>query len=215
MTRWKSFLKAIMPNWVMVYKLRGCGVRQILLTFDDGPDPVLTPQILALLEHYDARAVFFVVAEKAELYPEIMDAILKHGHLVANHTYSHPHDRKLNLLQYRNELIRAQNVLQGHTGERVRLFRPPCGKLNLGTLLLAKSLRLKVVLWSNGGGEWSHRESEDAESIARGLIESVDDGQIILLHDNNAKIPTVLKEVLPSFCEQGYDLSNAVNGICR
>lgn len=211
----KSFLKEMMPRWVMVHKLRTSGGRQLLLTFDDGPDPVLTPQVLALLKQYGALAVFFVVAEQVEKYPNILDEILQQGHLVANHTYSHPHDRRLSLLQYRSELVRAQHVLQTHTGERVRLFRPPCGKFNLGTFLLAKSLRLQVVLWSNGGGEWSHRQEEDAESIARGLMETIRAGQIILLHDNNAKVPSVLTEILPSLCEQGYDLSGAVDGMYR
>jgi peptidoglycan-N-acetylglucosamine deacetylase len=213
MTRARGLIKEIMPRWVMVHRLKGCGTIRVLLTFDDGPDLVVTPRVLDALKRYKVRAVFFVVAEKAERYPELVKTILNEGHIVANHTYSHPHDQRLNFFQYRREIQQAQTILQAQTGYRVRFFRPPCGAFNLVTFLAAKSLGLKIVLWSNGGGEWAGRQSESADDIARALKLTISDGQIVLLHDNNDKVPAVLDAVLPFLQEKGYDLANAVSEI--
>jgi peptidoglycan/xylan/chitin deacetylase (PgdA/CDA1 family) len=171
----------------------------VALTFDDGPDPEVTPRVLDLLAERGARATFFCIGRRARAHPEIVAEIVRRGHEVENHTWSHPNS----FACYppgpmRREIVRAQEALAETAGRRPRYFRAPAGIRNplLDPLLHAQGLTL--VSWTRRGFDTVAREPE---RVARRLLRGLAGGDVLLLHDGSAArdrqgTPVVL-EVLP------------------
>jgi peptidoglycan/xylan/chitin deacetylase (PgdA/CDA1 family) len=172
---------------------------EIALTFDDGPDPDITPRVLDLLDRHGARATFFCIGERARSHPEIAAEIARRGHRVENHTQTHPH-----LFAcypppaLRREILEAQESIARASGLAPRLFRAPAGLRNplLDRLLCRAGLRL--VSWTRRGFDALER---DPRRIARRLLAGLAAGDVLLLHDGSAARkrggnPVVL-EVLP------------------
>jgi peptidoglycan/xylan/chitin deacetylase (PgdA/CDA1 family) len=199
----------MLPRWLMVYKLKGPS-SDVLLTFDDGPDPAITPLVLDILKAKQKKAIFFVVGEKAEEYPEIVKRMDIEGHVVGNHTYSHPHNRKISMLDYRADIAKAQVTLKTILGYRPNVFRPPCGEFNLKTVLSAKSLGLEIMLMSNGGGEWNENANAPPETIEHQILHKIEKEQIIVMHDNNKKIPMMLTSLIEKIEALGLKVANPI-----
>ena len=105
------------------------------LTFDDGPHPVFTPEILKTLDKYKIKATFFMVGSKMEEHPDIVEEVLKRGNAIENHTYSHPHDIEADSQdQIEDELDKCDRIIETLTGQRPTLFRPPRGRINESVL---------------------------------------------------------------------------------
>ncbi len=149
----------------------------IALTFDDGPDPVSTRQVLALLREYNARATFFVLGRQAELYPEVLRDIRASGSEIGNHSYDHPSFSGLSARQSIAELRRGRLAI-GAAG--AKLFRPPYGHARRPTPLLAALAGYATVGWSVDARDWERR---DGDAMAAELTKKVSPGDIVLLHD--------------------------------
>ena len=172
---------------------------EVSLTFDDGPDPEVTPRVLDLLDGAGMRATFFVIGRRARAHPGLAAEIARRGHRVENHTDTHPPlfaCYTAGLL--RREVEAAQEAIEAATGRRPRLFRAPAGLRNplLDGVLHGAGLRL--VSWSRRGFDAVER---DPAAIARRLLGGLAPGDILLLHDGRAHgsrggNPVVL-EVLP------------------
>lgn len=211
----KEAVKNVIPNSLIRYKLDKQALNSILLTFDDGPDEIITPFILERLEEYRARAVFFVVGSKVEETPYLLKLIQAKGHLIGNHSYSHPKGELPGLLSfftYRRDLIKCQDVIEKTIGTKPALFRPPRG-INPTSLLAAKSLDLRTVLYSIEGGEWGYRKSSDAQTIGKELVKTLRPRDIVLLHDDNDKVPMILDIIMPSIKNKKIDTRNGVSSL--
>jgi peptidoglycan/xylan/chitin deacetylase (PgdA/CDA1 family) len=173
--RWRVFVDAI---------VRGPrDSRGVVLTFDDGPHPRWTPRVLEILDKEGATATFFVVGRKAEEHPDVVRSILARGHAVGLHSYAH--DRLFALRgerRIRSDLERGIAVLEGVSGVRPALFRPPIGHTNPIVARITDALHLTVVGWTASGrdGVASARPSAVVARIRRDLR----DGAIVLLHDS-------------------------------
>jgi peptidoglycan/xylan/chitin deacetylase (PgdA/CDA1 family) len=99
--------------------------KEVVLTFDDGPDPAYTPEILDILNKNRIKGTFFIVGENAMLHPEIVKRMHKEGHEIGNHTFTHPDIQSITPFQTRMELNANQRLFQGITGHSMTLFRPP------------------------------------------------------------------------------------------
>ena len=157
------------------------GARGVALTFDDGPHPVHTRAVLALLDRAGARATFFVLGAKAEAHPEVVRESAARGHLVALHGFAH--DRWLalrSLARVRAELERGVAALAAITGERPRFYRPPVGQTNPRIARAAEDLGLTIVGWSARGRDGVRTTA--ARVVAR-VVPRLEDGAIVLLHD--------------------------------
>jgi len=165
------------------------------LTFDDGPNPVVTPLVLEILKHANARATFFVLGKRAEQHPQLIRDILDQGHAIGNHSYDHP------LLLFRSrEFVRAQvertqGVIERISGYRTRLFRPPFGLFNPGALSMIQDMGYQFVLWSLNPADYSRRRTEN---IAHDLKTWATNGSIVLLHDSDLTTHTA-GQILSSF----------------
>jgi peptidoglycan/xylan/chitin deacetylase (PgdA/CDA1 family) len=154
----------------------------IALTFDDGPDPDVTPKVLEVLARHGAKATFFVVGQRAEQYPDLIRRIASEGHTIGSHTYAHAHHFHFGPTdRMRAEVERGQRAVEAITGARPTLFRPPQG-LRTPFLrdVMALLPHLICVTWSARGLDAMGRT---AERIVARLLPALQPGAIITLHD--------------------------------
>jgi len=178
----------------------------VALTFDDGPYPIYTPAILRLLDEYHAHATFFMIGTAIEQHPEIVREVVAQGHVVGNHTYTHPHDlRACSPEQVHQELHQCAESIATITGHQPSLFRAPCGRLNATIMHIATAQHYTVIGWTVCA---DHHEAPTPEQMAYRVLTRVHPGAIILLHDGrtNARWKDVKATalILAELHRQGY-----------
>ncbi len=148
------------------------------LTFDDGPHPVYTPQVLDILARYDAKATFFVLGSLAEAHPELIDRIVAEGHTLANHSWAHQDLAQLSREQFDESIGRTEAVLGEHA---TACMRPPFGSMNENTRAWAADFGLEVILWDTDTVDW---QKPGVDAIADSIVDGARNGRTnILLHD--------------------------------
>ena len=158
--------------------------RQIALTYDDGPNGPHTLRLLEVLARHGVHATFFLIGRYVQQRPEIAREIAQAGHVVANHTFTHPLLTFKSETQIRNELSGCRAALQDAIGEHSNLFRPPFGGRRPAVLRIARQLRLEPVMWNVTGYDWN---APPAEAIERKVAKQIRGGDVILLHDGGHK----------------------------
>lgn len=151
----------------------------ILLTFDDGPNPHYTPQLLDLLKSYNVKACFFVVGSKVNRYPEIIQRMAAEGHVVGIHHYEHISNWILTPWQLNKQLKSTEQAIIACTNEPVKFYRPPWGHFNFATPFLSK--QYQVMMWSHLFWDWNVSKSKD--TMLDHMRKAAVDGAIFLLHD--------------------------------
>ncbi len=159
----------------------------IAVTFDDGPDPNVTPAVLDILRQRGVKATFFMVGSHAEDHWELARRVVEEGHEVGNHTYSHRNLVSLGRAGTCAEFLRAQEALKAVTGVEPRLFRPPRGLYNRYILELAREHRVTVALWTRSSRDWLELRPDE---MVRGLLQNVRGGDVLLFHDGGNLIRT-------------------------
>ena len=187
------------PNWTRL-PAAATARNEIALTIDDGPDPIVTPQVLDMLDRYGAQATFFCIGEKAALHPDLCREIVRRGHAVENHSQHHRHHFSLmGRSGITRELQTAQDTLTTITGQRPLFFRAPAGLRNPFLDPVLAQLGLQLASWSARGFD---TRVGDGERVKKKLLHDLRAGAILLLHDGNAArtldgIPVIL-EVIPT-----------------
>ncbi|WP_371133619.1 polysaccharide deacetylase family protein [Thiobacillus sp.] len=200
--------RALGPNWLRLPEA-ATGAGQIAITIDDGPDPTVTPQVLDLLDRYQARASFFCIGTQAERYPELCREIVRRGHAVENHSQHHYHHFSLfGPGRMAREIDAGQDTLNRISGQPPLFFRPTAGLRNpfLDHVLARRGLTL--ASWTRRGFD---TRCGDADKVARRLVRQFTAGDILLLHDGHAArtadgtpvILAVLPQVLDAAQAQG------------
>lgn len=174
-------------------------VRRAALTFDDGPHPVYTEQLLDGLKERGVKATFFVTGEHAELHPDIIERIHDEGHLIGNHTYSHIQLTSSNREKFKNELIQTNEILHDITGDEIQYVRPPYGSWDKK---LETDLNMFPVLWDVDPLDW---RTANANRVANAVISKVDDNDIILLHDYYDTSVQAALMIVDELTQQGYE----------
>ena len=170
--------------------------REIALTFDDGPDPEVTPRVLKLLDRHQAKASFFCIGERAAAHPELVKEIVRRGHSVENHSYHHYNAFAFfSISKLRREVDAAQETLAAIAGRSPAFFRAPAGFRSplLDPVLASRGLR--CVSWTRRGFD---AVSGNSTRILRELTRGLAAGDVLLMHD---RVPVVLS-VLPALLEQ-------------
>jgi peptidoglycan/xylan/chitin deacetylase (PgdA/CDA1 family) len=160
-----------------------CGLpgarKDIALTFDDGPNDPHTLQLLDVLTKHDVRATFFLIGRFVKQRPDIAREIAQRGHVIGNHTFTHPRLIFLPTAEARQEILQCREAITDAVGEHSNLFRPPWGGRRPGTFSLVRQLGLEPVMWNVTGYDWNAPSVEYIEhkvGNARG-------GDVVLLHD--------------------------------
>jgi peptidoglycan-N-acetylglucosamine deacetylase len=175
-------------------------VLAVALTFDDGLNGRYTAEAAAILERYGVRGTFFVVARTLEEQPELAHDLRRRGHLLANHTYDHPHTRRTDLRF--GQLAHAQRAFHESFGDCPSFFRPPWGIETPFQKRAVRHARMRTVLWDVEAGDWRER---DPAVLAKHILEKARPGSIILLHDGTEGIAdadhSVMLAALPTIVE--------------
>jgi peptidoglycan/xylan/chitin deacetylase (PgdA/CDA1 family) len=171
------------PNWTRLPP-RAAARGEVALTFDDGPDPDVTPRVLESLARCGALASFFCIGERAARHPGLVRAIVAAGHAVENHTLRHRYDfALLGVRRYAAEIGAAQARLTDLAGSAPRFFRAPAGLRNPFLQPALAGLGLQLVSWTRRGYDTRNADADDVLArLARGLS----GGDILLLHDGHA-----------------------------
>lgn len=172
----------------------------MVLSFDDGPNPIATPLILTALRAQGVKATFFLIGERIERYPQLAARIVAEGHQVGNHSYSHPRMVLEHPRAYAREIDRTDRLIRSLGYRGTIDFRPPYGqKLVVLPWLLARRHKLSV-LWSVDSRDWHDR---DPVTIAQRVERRVSPGSIVLLHDL-PQTALALPEILAGLRRRGY-----------
>lgn len=172
--------------------------KKVAITFDDGPHPVCTPDLLQGLSERGVKATFFVTGERAEQNPKIIQRMQEEGHLIGNHTYSHLQLTVGNREQFKQELVKTNEVIQKLTGTTVEYVRPPYGCWDKS---LEKELSMLPVLWTVDPKDWC---CQDAGKVAKRILQKVQDGDIILLHDSFDTSVEAALTVIDALSKEGF-----------
>ena len=203
-------MKGLIPQAFLVQKLSSKGSNCVLLTFDDGPDPEITPAVLKKLETYGARAIFFIPGRRIERAPYLLKIIREQGHLIGNHTYIHSNGNQAWFLEYWRDLVRCQETIEHYTGERPTLFRPAGGRISFTTLMVPRLMGLRTVTWSLEAEDWRCKSIEQAREAAKQLIRKVRSGDVVELHDDNRYVLEILDLILPAIQHPRHDLTQGI-----
>lgn len=173
-------------------------IKKVALTFDDGPHPSYTEQLLDGLKKRGVKATFFVTGEHASLHPDIIERMSKEGHLVGNHTYSHMQLNVANKEAFKEELIRTNEVIEKITGEDVVYVRPPYGTWDKS---FEEELNMFPVLWNVDPLDWC---STNVSKITSKVVTDVEENDIILMHDYFETSVSAALRVVDELLEKGY-----------
>ena len=193
-----QFIRQLYPRacWRM-----SASERAVYLTFDDGPIPECTPQVLDILAQYNVKATFFMVAENAERYPELTRRVVAEGHTIGNHTYHHMRGHQSMTRKYVEDALRGERVL------KTKLFRPPHGRMKASQKWAILEAGYTIYLWDVLTHDYNPRYS--VESILSAVQHYTRNGSIIVLHDS-LKSKDRMLEALPLIIEwlqkEGYQL---------
>lgn len=168
--------------------------KSVAFTFDDGPDPEITPRILAILKEKGVKATFFVIGKNAEKFPELVKQIDDEGHIVANHSYSHKHligffsKKRLN-----QDLTHCNEAITAALGKSPLFFRPPFGVTNPRYAKVLKELKMQSIGWSLRSFD---TRAKNKYQLIEKVISNLKRRDIILLHDNRAVTADALEDLI-------------------
>ena len=177
----------------------------IALTFDDGPSPQTTPQILDILQRENVKATFFVVGKSVKNHPQLMKQVVAEGHAIGNHTWNHQY-HQYSPSAAAHELETTATLIHQLTGVKTALFRPPAGILHNGLVNYAQQNKYAVILWSADSNDWQSRQITVPKLIDNALKDA-QPGSIILLHDgggDRSKTVQALPKLIAELKQRGY-----------
>lgn len=186
---------------------------KVALTFDDGPDPRYTSEILKILKRSKVKASFFLIATNVQKYPKLACQIAQEGHDIGNHSFNHGNLLVSRESALKKNVIKANEVITEITGIQPLMFRPPRGLYNKDMLKLVSDLGMKVVLWNLSSLDW---RGTKPRKIAKIILEKARGGDIILFHDGgnlvyNREIShqntvRALPQVIEGLVKRGYEI---------
>ena len=179
--------------------IENTGTKKIAITFDDGPHPQYTKQLLDGLKERGVKATFFVTGEHAELHPDIIERMNEEGHLIGNHTYSHIQLNSGNREEFKNQLIKTNEIISEITGNEVLYVRPPYGSWDKK---FETELNMFPVLWTVDPKDWC---SDNVTCITEKVVSKADENDIILLHDYFETSVTAALKIVDELQAKGYE----------
>ena len=187
------------------------GSKKLALTYDDGPNDPHTLRLLEVLARHNVRATFFLIGKYVKQRPDIAQEIVKAGHAIGNHTFSHPNLIFASARRTREELQSGKAAIADAVGADCHLFRPPFGGRRPGTFAIARDLGFEPIMWRVAGYDW---RGKAAEYVEEKVYRRVRGGEVILLHDGSHvafgadRSQTVIatNHLIARFKSEGYEL---------
>ena len=200
----KRALKWCVPRRLLIEDARGRN-REIALTFDDGPHPQHTEQILGILRDEAVPATFFLVGREVEKYPALARAIAQEGHVIGNHSFSHSRLPRMTAQGLADDIEQTAAAIRQATGVSTRFYRPPYGTLTLPLLGYAWSRRWTIVLWSVDSQD--SRKTAPSSNGMREALRSAGPGDIVLLHEDYPHTVGGLRDMIQDLKHRGLSFT--------
>jgi len=194
-----KFIQALFPS--LVWRKETLD-KEIWLTFDDGPAPEVTPWILSVLKKENVKATFFLVGQQIEEFPELVGAIIKEGHKIANHSYSHKNGWLTNKEKYLEDIENCQVLIPNN-----KLFRPPYGKITKAQIAALKG-RYKIILWDVLS--YDFKQNTSPKKVQENIMQNTTSGSIIVMHNNQMSfknLEPILEKTIQQLKAKGYNFS--------
>jgi peptidoglycan-N-acetylglucosamine deacetylase len=194
-----KFIQALFPS--LVWRKETLD-KEIWLTFDDGPTPEVTPWILSVLKKENVKATFFLVGQQIEEFPELVGAIIKDGHTIANHSYSHKNGWLTNKEKYLEDIENCQALMPNN-----KLFRPPYGKVTKVQIAVLKE-KYKIILWDVLS--YDFKQNNNPKRVQENIIQNTTAGSIIVMHNNLRSfknLEPILEKTIQQLKAKGYNFS--------
>jgi peptidoglycan/xylan/chitin deacetylase (PgdA/CDA1 family) len=179
----------------------------MMLTFDDGPHPDYTPHILDTLAKYDVRAMFFVCGEQVEWNRDLLARMADEGHVVGNHTWTHPLLIRMSRKKIHSEMKRTSDIIEDTYGERPQWFRAPYGAWNRNVFELGAEMGMEPMAWTVDTTDWT---TPGTRTIVKRVEKGAAPGVVVLSHDaggDRTQSVRAIREYLPYLIDHGYHLT--------
>ena len=177
----------------------------IYLTFDEGYEAGYTAQILDILKAHDVKATFFITSHYLNTASELVERMINEGHIVGNHTCSHPSMPSITDEEIEKELMQLHQAVYEKFNYEMKYMRPPKGEFNERTLKKTAELGYETVMWSFAYCDWDEKKQPSIEEAKKIIINNFHNGEIMLLHPNSKTNSEVLEEVIKEAKNQGYE----------
>ena len=179
--------------------------RCVSLTFDDGPDDIMTPKVLDILKENRVKATFFIVGSKAEAHPDLISRIVDEGHIIGSHSWNHGCDFPIQSSdEIYQELSKCERTIYDITGKAMMLFRPPFGVTNPLIADAVEAHGYTTIGWSIRSLDTD--DNRDRRDILKGIVERLHNGAIILLHDRCNGADELLRLLIAALRDNNYDI---------
>ncbi|MGE5416992.1 MAG: polysaccharide deacetylase family protein [Acidobacteriota bacterium] len=177
--------------------------KTVCLTFDDGPDPIVTPQVIDTLKNYNVRGSFFFIGERIRKYPNVVREAFHNEDLVLNHSFSHPRLDRVDRSRVKQEIMTTEQAIFDVIGKKPLLIRPPYGGIDSQVVEDVYNDGYRAVLWSVDTLDWTGKTPYE---ITQCVLDNVRPGDIILFHTNENRIATAqaLPEIIYGLQQRGY-----------
>ena len=183
-----KIFKSIFNKWTWSFNT---SKKEIYLTFDDGPVPVITPWVLAQLDFYNVKATFFCIGDNILKHPEEFQEIIAKEHRIGNHTFNHLKGWKTNTEEYIKNTLLAEEVIPP---KNEKLFRPPYGKITNSQSKKLRALGYKIIMWDVLSADFD--KTLTSKDCTKNVLNKIENGSIVVFHDSEKAFPR-LKETLP------------------
>lgn len=165
----------------------------ILITVDDAPQGESTEKLLDLFDTYHVKAIWFLNGIYAIKHPELVKEIHDHGHIIGNHSWSHPYLKKLSETETKEEIIKLNDWIEQTIGERPKYFRPPFGQMTDAARAVLAKENMQMMNWTWGSLDW---ELKSADKISENVLNHATPGTNYLFHDKNITVEAMKKSYL-------------------
>jgi peptidoglycan/xylan/chitin deacetylase (PgdA/CDA1 family) len=208
----KSKVKPLIPRFVIRYKLDRARSSSILLTFDNGPHPSITPRVLDVLDKYGARALFFVVGQNAQKSPGLIEEIVRRKHGLGNHTFSHNTCVQRPVNEIVDDIAKCSDEVFRHSGVRTILYRP-CSGVTRSQLLAAWRSKHSILKWTVDSNDVTGLKHAPPIEVAEKVMAQLHERAVILCHDSAEITPNYLEILLPRLLDCGMDLKSGLSSL--
>ncbi|HEY9606036.1 MAG TPA: polysaccharide deacetylase family protein [Allocoleopsis sp.] len=199
-------LSPIVPSAVAKPIAQNPPLKPIALTFDDGPWPKMTSEVLDTLKQQNVKATFFVVGKQVQRYPQLVKQAVAEGHAIGNHSWNHLYHH-YDAAAASREIDNTASLVYKLTGVKTSLFRPPGGILNNGLVNYAQGEKYTTIMWSVDSRDWSPRHAASQQGWISSMLKDAKPGGIILLHDgggNRSRTVKALPQLISELKKRGY-----------
>lgn len=181
--------------------------KAVAITFDDGPNPIYTPQVMEIFRKAQGKATFFMIGSQMELHPEVVRAAYAEGHEIGNHSFTHPFMTKLQQIEAKDELVRTEVLIERLTGAKPVVFRPPYFDQNEIVGSISEDMKYHMIGALNSGtNDW---EMPGVEHILETTRSEIKPGSILIFHDgfdDRSQTIGALSILVPELITDGYEL---------